>query len=93
MYHEGLGVERDSARACSWWLKAAQQGHPGAQLMVGVAYHMGEYMERNHAAAVRFLMASAAQGNDLAKSYLYDIREELTAAERQQLQEFDATRH
>ena len=93
IYQDGLGVELDSHAAFSWWLKSAEQGHPVAQLVVGYAYHNGEYLERDHAAAVRFLMASAAQGSDLAKNYLRNISEELTTAERQKLQELDATRH
>ncbi len=41
MYAMGLGVERDDVRAFEWYLRAALNGHPGAQSGVGWYYEVG----------------------------------------------------
>ena len=38
IYRLGLGVEDDQKEAISWFLKAAKQGHPESQFLVGCAY-------------------------------------------------------
>lgn len=40
MYAEGKGVPRSSKTALDWYLKAAEQGHPQAQFLVGQNYYL-----------------------------------------------------
>jgi len=41
MYHGGLGVEIDEARALEWYQKAAQNGYPWAQEYLAIGYQEG----------------------------------------------------
>ena len=82
IYHEGLGIERDSKRAASLWMTAAQQGHPGAQLMIGVACETAVGLKEDRVAAMRFLSASAAQGNEGGQICLESLERRLTPEER-----------
>ena len=36
MYYRGNGVEQDMSKALEWFEKAARQGHPEAQSLLGV---------------------------------------------------------
>jgi TPR repeat protein len=81
IYHEGLGVARDPARAVSLWLSAARLGHAGAQLMVGVAYHTGTGIGANLVESAYWLLQSVAQGNKGAAAYLPDVQDEMTSAD------------
>ena len=42
LYHHGLGLEPNLRLSFQFFLKAAELGHPGAQLYVGNAYLVGE---------------------------------------------------
>jgi len=42
MYDEGTDILQDKAEAVKWYQKAAEQGHPGAQLNLGVMYWKGD---------------------------------------------------
>src|SRR5258707_904443 len=41
MFDTGDGVQKDYAEAFKWYLKAAQNGHPLSQHMVGEMYRLG----------------------------------------------------
>ena len=41
MYHGGLGVEMNEARALEWYQKAAQNGYPWAQEYLAIGYQEG----------------------------------------------------
>ena len=69
IYHEGLGVEQNAARAVRYWLRAAKVGHSGAQLMVGVALEVGGGCEVDLVKSAFFLTLSSAK-NEHAKYYL-----------------------
>lgn len=82
IYHEGLGVQPDPRQAVSLWLRAAWRGHPGAQLMIGVACDVGGVLKEDRVAAMHFLSASAAQGNEGGKACLGSLERKLTRSER-----------
>jgi TPR repeat protein len=46
---------------------AADQGHSGAQYLLGLCYYYGEGVTKDHAEAKKWLSKSAAQGNKDAK--------------------------
>ena len=41
MYFEGKGVRQDYKKAVEWWEKAAIQGNPHAQVILGSMYDSG----------------------------------------------------
>ncbi len=82
IFHEGLGIKRNSKEAVSLWLMAARKGHHGAQLMIGMTCETGLYLKKDRVAAMRFFSASAAQGNDGAESCRWSLERKLTPAER-----------
>jgi TPR repeat protein len=61
------GVEAEAAR---WMLRAAEQGHAGAQSVLGWMYMAGKGVPRNDTAASRWLQPSAAAGNTAAQNNL-----------------------
>ena len=66
-YRNGSGVARDLPLAANWLEKAAQQGHPGATLQVGVAkVRTGQYAE-----AVPLLSRALSQLPDDRHGALY----------------------
>lgn len=97
--HRGRRPDAIHGTACSkdthfWRRDPTEQGHSGAQLMAGVALHMGFCVKQDRVAAMRLLTASAAQGNEGAEIYLQDVEKDLTPDERRTLeQERIAIRH
>jgi TPR repeat protein len=56
------GVKRDPARSAHWLTQAAQQGHPGAQTVLGYHYEQGHGVTKNHAEGVKWIRKAVAQG-------------------------------
>lgn len=73
MYHEGLGVESDYAKALEWYLKAAKpsaqfpDGHPESHYYVGNMYHRGHGVVRDDTTAVAYFRKSAMLGVAVAQ--------------------------
>jgi TPR repeat protein len=88
MFHEGLGVARDPKEAAWWFLQAVKQNHAGAQAMLGIATHLGMGLDANRFEAMRLLMLSAAQGNEIAKAYLPRVNDELTPDEKSRIEQW-----
>jgi predicted aspartyl protease len=66
-YHTGSGVARDDALAASWMRKAAQQGHAGANLQIGMGLlRTGRFTE-----SANLLSRAAAQRPDDTRLPLY----------------------
>jgi len=65
MYDEGRGVAQSHSEALEWYRKAAEQGLPRAQYILGVMYSGGEGVAQNHVQAYLWfdLCASTAEGN------------------------------
>lgn len=73
-YSAGAGVNRDFNKAVEWYMKAANQGHAGAQHSLGVCYDNGRGVTQDFKKAVEWYRKSADQGNadaqhDLGWSY------------------------
>jgi len=66
----GQGVERDDHQATEWFLKAANQGHSGAQFKVGAMFHNGEGVERDCHQALKWYLKAAKQGEPDAQYYV-----------------------
>ena len=61
-YAKGEGVEEDAEQAAYWIHKAAEQGHVGAQVSLGVCYHDGDSVERDEKQAAHWFRKAAEQG-------------------------------
>jgi uncharacterized protein len=88
IYHEGLGVKENRKLAQDHYVKAAQDGHRGAQLMAGVGYHAGAWNEVDLYESAYWLSRAAGQGDEHAKYYL-DTRvlPQLSAQQKSKLSE------
>lgn len=57
------GAQQDYPKALSWYRKAADQGHAGAQFNVGIFYANGQAVTRDIAAAAGWWRSAATQGH------------------------------
>ena len=75
MYEIGDGVTQNKTKACEWFTKAADQGHPCSQVSLGLMYELGDGVEINVKKALEWFTKAADQG-DAAGQYnlatLYD---------------------
>ena len=84
LYERGVpGHGKDLAKAHTWFLKAAEQGHPMAQYKVGASFHFGTGVTADRAQAVSWYRRAAGNGvaeaqhnhgfgpSQLALGYLY----------------------
>jgi len=53
MYAVAHGVPRDDAEAVKWYRMAAEQGHAGAQNILGCMYYKGEGVPQDNAEAAK----------------------------------------
>jgi hypothetical protein len=74
MYHKGLGVKADLARAVDWYAKAANNGDPLAQRILGDLYVEGVGGAPDHAAAAEWYEAAANGGDAEARRKLDALR-------------------
>jgi TPR repeat protein len=61
------GVAQNYAEAVYWFRKAAEQGYPKAQSVLGACYDSGEGVAKDSAEAVRWYRRAAEQGYRLAQ--------------------------
>jgi TPR repeat protein len=68
MYHRGLGVKTDDARAAFWLRKAAEQGQAEGQLMLGSLYFFGLGVPQSYPTA--YAWCELAQDNGQAEAQM-----------------------
>ena len=66
-YQLGRGVPKNGREALEWYRKAADQGHPTAQVRLAMHYIEGKKVKRNPAEALRLFRLAAAQGHPKAQ--------------------------
>ena len=66
MYHKGLGVTADSAKAMKWLRLAADQENAQAQYVLGTIY----WRKNDNAETFKLLLRSAEHGYGYAQDYL-----------------------
>lgn len=71
-----LLLSQDVAEAQNWLVRAAEQGHPGAQNTLGQLYRKGDRLPRNDVAAFRWLKLAAEKGHSEARRALGTMYEE-----------------
>ncbi|KAJ3277692.1 hypothetical protein HK104_003062 [Borealophlyctis nickersoniae] len=67
---QGLGVEKNAAKAVEWFQKAAEQGHAQAQNNLGSSYQHGTGVGKDERRAVEWYGKAAKQGRAAAQSSL-----------------------
>lgn len=65
-YYEGLGVEKDPAKAFFWTERAAVHGDRDGQCNLAEFYLEGVGVEKDYATAKEWFLKAARQGNDYA---------------------------
>ena len=63
-----------------WYRRAAEQGHAGAQLNLGIMYKIGEGVPEDLAEAAKWLQKAADQGKEKAKKPLEQVLRQLEQA-------------
>lgn len=71
LYSVGMGVEKSSEQAISWWTRAAEAGYVQAQFNLALAYVQGQLAAKDEAKALAWARKAAAQRNTRAIA-LYD---------------------
>lgn len=84
LYRFGVNgvLAKNSQIASQWLLKAAQQGMPGAQNMLGNMYLAGEGVPRNHQQAYFWYLLASASGDSAAVTNRDNLEPHLTPQER-----------
>ena len=63
LFKNGQGVDRDDAKAASWFEQAASKGHVGAQTMMGLLYYSGIGVPQSFEKSAGFYTRSADAGD------------------------------
>ena len=67
---EDAYLKRDYATAIKEFLPFAEQGHAGAQHILGVMYSAGRNVPQDYVEALKWFRKAAEQGNDSAQFFL-----------------------
>ena len=67
MYYNGFGVKENHEEAAIWFRKAAEQGNPEAQYVIGQMYYYGVGVKEDHAEALIWFRKAAKQGHIRAR--------------------------
>ncbi len=82
LYHNALGVERNTAEAARWWRLGAERGDADGQAMLGAAYHIGAGVPREPVTAYEWLLRGHDGGSGLAAPFLEAVRGALDAQQQ-----------
>ncbi len=81
MYHGGLGVPQDNAEAARWYRRAAEQGNPGCQFILGFLYSTGRGVPEDFVQAHFWFTIAAAQGSDDSRKSRERVAKKMTPAQ------------
>ena len=56
------GIKRSESQAVAWYRRAADLGHPPAQLKLGEKYQSGKGVKRDYAVALQWISRAAETG-------------------------------
>lgn len=69
MYDLGQGVKENAYQACVWYQKAAEQGQPIGQQMLGSCYLYGKMSQKDRIQAKRWYGLACDNGNQKGCEY------------------------
>jgi len=91
MYEEGRGVDKDEARAVEWLIKAGENGHQDAQILLGFYFEKGRGVKPDLAKALTWYRRANRQKNEFATKGIArierdhpEIAQEIVEAEARQ---------
>ena len=85
-YATGADMPQDYALAVHWFLKAAEQGHVGAQDTLGAYYWLGHGAPKDVTKAYFWSVLARAEGKDASKVRVAFMTSQLTRAQAQAIQ-------
>ena len=68
-----LGVKENNPLSVKWYRRAAEQGYPVAQSLLGAQYYHGEGVKRDYSKAISWYRKGAKQGDSVGQSNLGGI--------------------
>ena len=90
VYAAGRGVSQDAAEAVTWFRRAAEQGHAGAQLNLGLMYAAGRGVPQDNVEAHMWLNLAASRSSgeqrELAVPRRDAVAERMTPADLSEAQ-------
>jgi TPR repeat protein len=86
MLDNGRGVEKDSAKALEWFIKAARSGQVAAQLNLGLIYQSGRGGEPDLVEAYKWFNLAASGGSDRAIQLKRELEQQLSSPQIQEAQ-------
>ena len=81
------GVAKDMVQAVHWYIKAADQGMPTAQLALGKLLMEGKGVMQDDAAALQWLSLAHVNGSKRAEDYVKHLLRRMDPAEVQSVRE------
>jgi TPR repeat protein len=87
------GLAKDMALALEWYLKAADQGMPTAQLALGKLLMEGKGVMRDDAAALQWLSLAHVNGSKRAEDYVKRLIKRMDPVEVQEIRERMTSAH
>jgi TPR repeat protein len=81
MYAEGQGVAQDFAQAIIWYEKAAAQGDPDAQCILGEMYADGQGVTQDDVQAYKWFSLAGSCGIEEAMAALEELETIMTKAQ------------
>jgi TPR repeat protein len=85
-YATGEDVPQDYSMALRWFLKAAEQGHVGAQDTLGAYYYLGRGAQKNLTRAYFWSVLARAAGKSASKDRVAFMSSQLTRAQAMAIQ-------
>ncbi len=85
-YLNCVGVASNDVEAVKWFRKAADQGHPTGQYMMGIFYHYGKMGATNYVEAQKWYTLAADQEYSLAKQTQFEVSQKMTQKEKEEAQ-------
>ena len=67
LYSKGYGVAQNYVEARKWVLKAAEQGHAGAQYSLGLFFYQGQGVAQDYVETRKWWLKAAEQGDAVAQ--------------------------
>ncbi|MBW2737830.1 MAG: sel1 repeat family protein [Deltaproteobacteria bacterium] len=81
----GKGVPKNLKEAVTWYQKAAEQGHAGAQYNLAAAYTSGQGVKKDAKLSLKWMVSAAERGHQSAVNFFLKGAEKGNAAAQHQL--------
>ena len=88
MYSKGYGVARNEKVAFKWCKLAAEQGNARAQCNLGMKYHEGKGIEKDHVLAHMWINIAAINGLSGAARVQDIVSKMMSASQIEKAQDF-----